>query len=452
MLYRVPLFVLLLAVPVYCQEDAASSAVLQQILQRLDRLEKQNRELIQEVTALRQQLVEAQAKPAAAGAEAQKTPSLQQQVAVNQSRIAEQAQTKVEAAHKYPIKLTGLVLFNGFMNSDSRNSDAIADRGLLGDSYGAGATMRQTLLGFDFQGPALPGGGRVHGDLTADFWGGAAGPGSNWLRLRRAVVTLDWPRRSFTLGEDKPLIAPYAPDSLAEVGVPPLAGAGNLWFWLPQARYEERIALGTNSGIKGQVAVLQTGGTTYQTGEEPYGYVEPIKPALEGRLAIWHRFSDTRRFEVAPGFHLSSEHIGGNSVGSRIASLDWLVAAGSHLNITGAMFTGENVAGLGALGNGVAMNRYGIFRAVHSTGGWSQVAVPLTSRLTLNIFSGLENDSRTDVSASAIVHNWSYASNLIYHLTSNVVLGLEGMQMRTRSALDVTGVQNRYDLAVGYLF
>ncbi|MGH9439820.1 MAG: hypothetical protein ACRD22_18565, partial [Terriglobia bacterium] len=245
---------------------------------------------------------------------------------------------------------------------------------------------------------------------------------------------------------------PYNPDSLAEVGVPPLAGAGNFWFWLPQARYEERIRMGKNWGINGQVAVLQTGGTAYQSTDESYGYVEPVKPALEGRLAIWHRFSDTQRFEVAPGFHISSDHVGGASVGSRIASLDWLIAPSSRLNVTGAVFTGRNVAGLGSLGNGVVMGANGIAHAVHSSGGWAQVAVPVTSRLTLNIFGGLEEDSDAEVNASTIVRNWSYASNLIYHLSSNVVIGLEGLQMRTRSGLDIPGVQNRYDLAVGYLF
>jgi hypothetical protein len=451
MLRRVPFLLLLLVVPAYPQGDP-SSAVLQQILQRLDRLEKQNRELMQEVTALRQQLAAAQGKPAATSAEAPKPPSLRQEVAVNKARIAEQAQTKVEAAHKYPIKLTGLVLFNAFSNTESRNGDAVSDQGLLGDSYGDGATMRQTLLGFKFHGPALPGDGHVDGSLTMDFWGGGAVTGSNWIRLRRAEVSLNWRNRSFMVGQDKPLISPYNPDSLAEVGVPPLAGAGNFWFWLPQARYEERIRLGKSWGINGQVAMLQTGGMAYRSTEESYGYVEPVKPALEGRIAIWHRFDDDRRFELAPGFHISSDHIGGASVGSRIASLDWLIDPGFHLKITGTVFTGRNVAGLGSLGNGIVIGADGIARAVHSSGGWTQVAVPVTSRLTWNIFSGLEEDSDAEPSYSTVIRNWSYASNLIYHLSSNVVIGLEGLQMRTRSGLEIPGVQNRYDLAVGYLF
>ncbi len=452
------LFVLLiLIIPAYAQEKEDSSVLLQRVLERLDHLEQQNRQLVQEVTLLRQQVAAAagvaQAQAPEPAGDNQKAPPLEQRVAVTEARTAEQAQTKVEAAHKYPIQLTGMVLFNAFSNTESRNSYVVNELGLLPNSYASGATMRQTLLGFDFQGPRLPGNGHVNGSLIMDFWSGPSAPGSNWLRLRHADISLDWTHRSFTIGQDKPLISPYAPDSLAEVGVPPLSGAGNLWYWLPQARYEERVALGSNSGIRGQLAVLQSGGTAYETAEsQKYTYSEPVKPALEGRVAFWHRIDDKRRFEVAPGFHVSSIRSAGASVGSRIASLDWLITPSARLSITGAFFTGQNVAGLGSLGNGITRSPDGTLRAVHASGGWTQLAFPLTARLTLNIFSGLEHDKSIDLRAANIVHNWSYASNLMYHLNSNLVIGLEGLQMRTRSASGLQGVQNRYDLAFGYLF
>jgi hypothetical protein len=50
------------------------------------------------------------------------------------------------------------------------------------------------------------------------------------------------------------------------------------------------------------------------------------------------------------------------------------------------------------------------------------------------------------------VHNWTYASNLVYRLGPNVIISLEALQMRTRSAADVGALQNHYDLAIGYLF
>src|SRR5581483_5332996 len=141
-----------------------------------------------------------------------------------------------------------------FANTGAVSPENSGGYGLLTGPATSGATLRQTLLGLQFQGPSLPGDGRVNGSIMMDFWAGSPTAGSNWLRLRRADVSRDWQSRSFTVGQDKPLIAPYQPDSLAEVGIPPLAGAGNLWLWLPQVRYEERLHLAKNSGIKAQVS------------------------------------------------------------------------------------------------------------------------------------------------------------------------------------------------------
>ena len=354
-------------------------------------------------------------------------PPLDERVSVEEQRTAEQAQTKVEAAHKFPIQLNGMLLFNAFGNSATDAAEYSGNYNLLTGPNTFGATVRQTLLGLDFQGPHLFGGGTINGFVSMDFYGGSSDPEYARFRLRRAGVTFNWKNRSFFVGQDKPLISPYQPDSFAEVGVPPLAGAGNLWLWLPQARYEERLNLGTNTGFTGQISLLQT--------EESYAAVpysltntlEPARPALEGRFAFWHKFDDTRRFEFAPGFHTSTTHVAGTSVDSHIGSFDWMIVPASHLQFSGTFFKGQNVASLGALGSGFAIAPGGATLPVHSTGGWAQVAVPITSRLTFHSFSGVQDDRNPYLSALSIVHNWTYASNLMYHLGPNVVVSVEAL-------------------------
>jgi hypothetical protein len=373
-------------------------------------------------------------------------------VNVNERRISEQAQTKVEASQKFPISLNGMLLFNAFANSAPSANENAGEYGLLTGPERAGATMRQTLIGFDFQGPSLPGGGKVNASALMDFWGGYATPGSNWFRLRRADISLDWQNRSFTVGQDKPLIAPYQPDSLAEVGVPPLTGAGNLWLWLPQARYEERLRLGQRSGVTGQIAIMQTGENDESVPTQYSSSLELARPALEGRIAFWHKFDDTHRIEIGSGFHTSTTHVAGASIPSRIASLDWRLAPVWKLELTGTMYTGRNVANLGALGNGFTVLGNGTFQPVHSIGSWAQLSVPITSRLTFNFFGGLEDDRGTYLPAYNVARNLMYASNLMYHLGPNVVLGLEGLQMRSRYFSGTTQLNNHYDVALGYLF
>ena len=47
-------------------------------------------------------------------------------------------------------------------------------------------------------------------------------------------------------------------------------------------------------------------------------------------------------------------------------------------------FQGQNVASLGALGSGFRLAPDGAPHPVHSTAGWAQLAVPITSRLTFD--------------------------------------------------------------------
>ena len=70
------------------------------------------------------------------------------------------------------------------------------------------------------------------------------------------------------VGQDKPLIAPRDPFSLAQVGVSPFTDAGNLWLWSPQARVEERFKFGDDSGLRAQLSLYQLGETTDDTSYE----------------------------------------------------------------------------------------------------------------------------------------------------------------------------------------
>ncbi len=206
---RLSFVLTIVAVRLYAQESSESPAAMKQVLERLDSLEKQNQELLQEIRSLRQEVKASGAAAASANDGTQQAPdqpTSDERLGIEERRTAEQAQTKVEAAHKYPIQLDGMVLFNAFANSASSISagsygtNAATQYGLLTGPNRAGATLRQTILGFDFQGPRLPGDGRVNGTLMMDFFGGSAYPDSTGFRIRRAEISLDWKNRSLTVG------------------------------------------------------------------------------------------------------------------------------------------------------------------------------------------------------------------------------------------------------------
>jgi hypothetical protein len=427
------------------------NVALQTILQRLTALEDQNRQLLEQVQALRQEMAASRsAPPPATGAEAAALPpSVEERVDVAERRIEEQSQTKVETAHKLPVSLTGMLLFNLFSNSRP-NYDPTYPYTPTGPSS-SGGTLRQTTIGLQFQGGSLPGGGNVRGDLVMDFFDPER---EGFLRIRTADLSFNWTNRSFSVGQYSPLISPYQPSSFAEVGIPPLAGSGNLWLWLPQARYEERLHFGTADGITGQLAVLETQETYGQPWTSSDNGLEQNRPAIEGRAVYWHKFDDERRFELGSGFHVSTTHVLEASVPSRVYSIDWLAIPWSKLRLSGTLFRGQNFSNLGGLPPGftVVDSYRNLVEPIHGRGGWAQLSSPITSRLTLNIFGGVQDNQASDSTYGGIIRNFTYAGNLMYRISPNVIVSFEALQARTLLMSQPEQVRNRYDLAFAYLF
>jgi hypothetical protein len=430
-----------LVFPLAAQTAEPSEAMIQ-VLKRLDALESENRLLKEELGSLKQQMAGTQTQSRTPNA-----PPLEERVDVTEKRVAEQEQKKVESSQKFPLSLNGMLLFNAF--SSGKPSSLYSSYSLLDGPSTTGATVGQSIIGLQFRGPSLPGGGRVNGSLTMDFWGARmASSDTGWLRIREADLSMDWKRRSLSFGQMKPLISPLQPTSLAEVAVPPLSGAGNLWYWLPQVRYEERVRLGSQSGVNLQAALLQTDEAAAYVAAAFSPSLQRARPGAEGRAAFWRNFAENRRLEIGGGFHISSTHVAGVSIPSHIASVDWSIAPLWKLQLSGTFYRGQNVASLGSLGNGFVVYRARSARAVQNTAGWTQLAIPITNRLTFDIFGGIESDGGSE----AIVRNFTYASNLMYHLGPNVVLGLEALQSRLRYYDASYQLLNHYDVALAYIF
>ena len=201
---------------------------LAKILERLDRLEQENRALSQQVQELRVQLSASHGTPPAEDAS---KATVEERLDIQEHRVEEQAQTKVEASQKFPIQLTGMALFNTFL--DSKQSGA-SDYPTIASPTGAaraGATLRQTIVGLRFHGPQTFLGGEVQGSIYMDFFPG----GTQTMRLRTAAIEIDWAHRNIMVGLDKPIFNPREPTSLAQVGISPLTSAGNLFQAWPNS-------------------------------------------------------------------------------------------------------------------------------------------------------------------------------------------------------------------------
>jgi len=215
---------------------------------------------------------------------------------------------------------------------------------------------------------------------------------------------------------------------------------------------EHTTAFARNTGVTSRVGILQTREPTPFAGSTFTGPLEGSRPAFEGRFEFFHRIDDDHRFAIAPGFHVSTTHAAGASVPSRLISADWLLKPMRLFDITGAFYTGENVA---PLGNGYQQGflvRYGKPVAVHSTGGWGQLTLRPLPRVDVHLFSGLQDDRNSDLTVGRIGRNVQYGGNVFYRLAPNVLLGVEASQIRTWYVGQLLRINNHYDLALAYYF
>ena len=444
--------------------SAQQAAEWQQIVERMDRLERENRNLAAEVRSLREALATAphsSASPTAATNEiaatndiASEAPAapIEERVAVQERRVEDLAMTKVQSSQRLPVTLTGMLLFNAFLNGRANGGQQNPVVAAPTDSVsGNGASLSQSVIGLAFQGPHIIGSGQVSGDIRLDLWGGTTSSLNHLVRLRVATIRADWKNQSIIVGQDKPIISPRDPSSLAQVAFSPLTGSGNPWLWQPQARIEQRFEFGKNTGLRAQVGVYETSESVASAGANAASLASG-RPALQGRFEFWRNLGRGARIEIAPGFHKSQTHVAGTSVGSRLFSVDWMIQPVAKLQWTGMFFTGENAAGIGALRQGFTIFGNGRIQPVGTEGGWTQISYALTRRLTFHAYGGQESNRPKDLLRGEITRNLSYAGNLVYRLGSNVLLGVEASQVRTNYLDLITRRANHYDLALAYLF
>lgn len=89
---------------------------------------------------------------------------------------------------------------------------------------------------------------------------------------------------------------------------------------------------------------------------------------------------------------------------------------------------------------------------VHGAAGWLQVALPLTSRLTFDVYAGRQANDSNDLTEYEMFRTLNYAANVLYRVSPNVILGFEGSRNRLEEYEARQLITNRYDATVAYLF
>jgi hypothetical protein len=448
--------------------------------QQLEQSQRQLSDLRRELDEVRRQMNGSAAAdpdpPADAEQLAAQVEALKETQAMQQAEIATHEQSKVESWSKYPVKVSGLILLNGFVNTGGVDTPA-APTLALGGPGSTGATMRQTVLGIDALGPHLLG-ARSHGDVRADFFGGTGGVGAyssiGMLRLRTAHASLDWARTELFFSLDRPLINPTQPSSLTAVAIPPLSWSGNLWTWNAQMGVTQDEEFGGGERFRMQAALMDvadppyntasTTGTTYPASSGELGRW----PGVQTRLAVIGKEED-RGFQLGAGGYFAEHR---TSYGSRFDSwagtMDYRQPLPGRLELSGNFYRGSALGGLG----GGAYKDYGVradpdhpgnfyVRALDDAGGWAQMKERATERLEFNGAFGVDDVPAGEVrrytgAATGNYQNLSrtqtFMGNVLYSPSAWVQFSLEYRHLASASVNAPSAAANVIGVAAGYKF
>src|SRR2546422_6805823 len=200
-------------------------------------------------------------------------------------------------AAKRTVEVTGLVLVNGFFtNARVNNSDVPQFVDSLAPASAVGGTIRQTRLGLLVTEPDVLR-GSFSGEVDVDFFGGqqpsSGGRTFPLLRLRRAVGILSWPHAQLLFGQESPLVAERSPRSLASVGFPDFAAAGNLWLWLPQFRATLEQGYSFRRAEQGAARAPTSGTAQGLFNTQPDSAERSRRPSLQARVRLaWGPLDD----------------------------------------------------------------------------------------------------------------------------------------------------------------
>lgn len=461
-------------------------ARVQSLTEAVDRAQQQLQDSQRQLADLRRQLADLRQQmdspgQADASSEQQRlsaaVQALKEEQAVHTSQLATLDQEKVETASKYPLKITGLVLLNAFVNTNRVDIPATPTLAIAG-AGSTGFSMRQTLLGLDARGPHLLGASSF-ADVRADFFGstsqlngGSYGP-AQLLRLRTAHATLEWDRTQAFFSLDRTILAPNEPASLTAVAIPPLAWSGNLWMWNPQIGASHDFALPAVYHFRAEAAIIDAADPDYANSAPGSAPAPPAAeqsrwPGAEARMSLAGSREDSGFRLGAGGYFAPHRTPYREQFDSWAGTLDYRQPLPARLQFSGSFYRG---LGLGGLGGG-AYKDYGVresgsspsryfVRPLDAVGGWAEVKERASERLEFNAAFGTDSTRASQVRRypgpvddiyQNLARTQTFTANVIWSPSAWLMFSMEYRHLESTKADGTTTSSNIIGAAAGYRF
>jgi hypothetical protein len=484
------------------QKMEAISSALEATQQQIEQSQRQMQALQQQLSELRREMAGAAAvtpdaasaattdsvpvaDPVAAseGASDARIAAIEERQQTLEAAVKQHDQTKVESGSKYPVRLTGLILFNGYLNkgvADNTDLPAFALKPTATSGNGnMGASLRQTVLGVEGDGPRI-GGAHTSANVSLDFFSSVSytgyGTSAGVVRMRTAAINFDWEQNSVQVGMVTPLIAPLSPDSFATVAEPSLAGAGNLWTWAPQLRYTHRFPLERGHRMQFEFGLWDSPAAGYNTNqlfrsaspaelEEQPSYESRVSYVGAGERALQLGVSGFYSRQAYPGYqgYNGTEHLD-----SWASTVDFRVPLGAHFQISGEGYRGR---ALGGLGGGVykdvitgtnPVTGAPLLHGLNAIGGWTQFKTRFNETLEANFSIGQDGGFARDFHAvlqpstagvtQLRARNQMFVANLIFRPKTYIILSPEYRRIWSWPIAGQGTTLDVFTLSAGYQF
>jgi TolA-binding protein len=455
-------------------------------LAQLEDSQRQLQSLKDQMRTLQQQLAgvedarSAVAQPAQS-AQGRHLQDVEENESIQDSQLATLQQIKLESDSKYPVRVSGLLLANVWVNAE--NVDNVTGPVLAFAGSGSSTlTLRQTVLGLDARGPKLMG-ANSYADIRVDFaaspaasatpgiYSGAYGASTSLLRLRTAHAGLVWPNVETYFALDRPMISPNSPASLAAIAEPALSWSGNLWMWSPQIGMRWNLSARETSH-----AVLEAGIIDVADAPLTPQFFSPSQaagpnsnearrwPGVEARIG-WASGAKEESNRLGISGLFAAHRYPSHRMESWAGTLDahWRLPA--RLEFTGSFYRG---LGLGGLGGGAykdyAFRSYGSysnFTALDDVGGWAELKERFHERLQVNAAYGTDQLFARQLREYApvlttayqrLARNQTFTANAIFSPSAYLLFSLEYRHLLSAPVTGKTANSNVVVLSAGYKF
>jgi uncharacterized coiled-coil protein SlyX len=463
------------------QRIEAISIALAATQKQLEQSQRQMQELQQELQQLRQQMASSPA-PSAPASSTSVIP-IEERVQTLEDAVKIHDQTKVESTSKYPVRLTGLILFNSYINRgvpDNTDLPAVAAKPTATSGNGSiGASLRQTILGIQGDGPRVFG-ARTAASVDFDFFSGVTytnyGTSAGVVRMRTASIDFEWPQDSVQVGLVAPLISPLSPTSYATVAEPSLASAGNLWTWAPQLRIAHRQQLANGNHIGYEFGLWDAPSAGYNP-NQLFRNASPSElagqPAYETRLS--YGTSSERGLQLGLGGYYSRQsypgyqgYVGTEHIDAWAVTTDFRLPFAHRFELSGEGYRGRSIGGLGAgvykdvIAGTDPVTGAANFRPLNAAGGWTQFKTRFTSTLEANASIGQDDGFAGDFHALVLspsatasqlrARNRMAVANLIFRPKTYIILSPEYRHVWTWPINGAPNTLDIFTLSIAYQF